>query len=96
MCANPTQMLGSKSRRAALLALLACLALARPAPANAYSSLAGSCDHAGVVHGMDRIAPQPGTGGYPRKLRPPRGDRPGAPRPLARARAALSPTVSYC
>ena len=78
MCANPTQMLGSKSRRAALLALLACLALARPAPANAYSSLAGSCDHAGVVHGMDRIAPQPGTGGYTLKLGHPGVNVPGA------------------
>ena len=83
MCANPTQMLGSKSRRAALLALLACLALARPAPANAYSSLAGSCDHAGVVHGMDRIAPQPGTGGYTLKLGHPGVNVPGATVPVA-------------
>lgn len=29
-----------------------------------YSSLAGSCEHAGVVHGMDRIEAQEGNGGY--------------------------------
>ena len=71
------------SRRAACLACLACLALARLAPANAYSSLAGSCDHAGVVHGMDQIAPQPGTGGYTLKIGHPGVNVPGATVPVA-------------
>ena len=71
------------SRRAAVLACLASLALARAPPANAYSSLAGSCDHAGVVHGMDRIAPQPGTGGYTLKIGHPGVNVPGATVPVA-------------
>ena len=71
------------SRRAAVLACLASLALARAPPANAYSSLAGSCDHAGVVHGMDRIAPQPGTGGYTLRLGHPGVNVPGATVPVA-------------
>ena len=71
------------SRRVACLACLACLALARLAPANAYSSLAGSCDHAGVVHGMDQIAPQPGTGGYTLKIGHPGVNVPGATVPVA-------------
>ena len=71
------------SRRAACLACLACLALARLAPATAYSSLAGSCDHAGVVHGMDQIAPQPGTGGYTLKIGHPGVNVPGATVPVA-------------
>ena len=83
MVAKPTQMSGARWRHAALLAFLACLALARPAPANAYSSLAGSCEHAGVVHGMDRIAPQPGTGGYTLRLGHPGVNVPGATVPVA-------------
>jgi hypothetical protein len=35
-----------------------------PNNVSAYSSLAGSCEHGGVVHGMDRIEPQTGNGGY--------------------------------
>ena len=83
MRANPARMPGSMSRRAACLACLACLALARLAPATAYSSLAGSCDHAGVVHGMDQIAPQPGTGGYTLKIGHPGVNVPGATVPVA-------------
>jgi hypothetical protein len=83
MRANPARMPGSMSRRAACLACLACLALARLAPANAYSSLAGSCEHAGVVHGMDQIAPQPGTGGYTLKIGHPGVNVPGATVPVA-------------
>ena len=83
MRAKPALKPGSMSRRAAVLACLASLALARAPPANAYSSLAGSCDHAGVVHGMDRIAPQPGTGGYALRLGHPGVNVPGATVPVA-------------
>ena len=37
------------------------------APVDAYSSVARSCEHAGVVHGIDAAPPQKGDGGY--KLR---------------------------
>lgn len=53
-----------------------------PPGARAYSSLAGSCDHAGVFHGMDRIEPQAGEGGYDLRLGHPGVNVPGATVPV--------------
>ena len=53
-----------------------------PPGARAYSSLAGSCDHAGVFHGVDRVEPQAGEGGYDLRLGHPGVNVPGATVPV--------------
>jgi hypothetical protein len=65
-----------------LPSLLTLLALASLQVADGYSSLAGSCDHAGVIHGMDRIKPQDGNGGYTVRLGNPGVNVPGATVPV--------------
>ena len=62
------------------IAILAIVALGLIAPVNAYSSVAGSCEHAGVVHGIDAAPPQRGDGGYKLRIGH-RGERPWRDRP---------------
>ena len=52
----------------ALMMRAALFLLAVPSSTHAYSSLAGSCEWKGVIHGMERIKPQEGNGGYTLRL----------------------------
>ena len=64
------------------IAILAIVALGLIAPVNAYSSVAGSCEHAGVVHGIDAAPPQRGDGGYKLRIGHPGVNVPGATVPV--------------
>ena len=64
------------------IAILAIIALGLIAPVNAYSSVAGSCEHAGVVHGIDAAPPQRGDGGYKLRIGHPGVNVPGATVPV--------------
>ena len=52
------------------------------APVDAYSSVAGSCEHAGVVHGIEAAPPQKGDGGYKLRIGHPGVNVPGATVPV--------------
>ena len=64
------------------IAILAIVALGLIAPVDAYSSVAGSCEHAGVVHGIDAAPPQKGDGGYKLRIGHPGVNVPGATVPV--------------
>ena len=79
--------------RVARAALFALASLLLPRPHSAYSSLAGTCEHAGVMHGFERVAPQPGDGGYTLALGHPGVNVPGATVPVVLTNA--DPAVAH-